>query len=192
MAKSYREDGAYSCTAYVMLIRLFTTFFKIGLTTFGGGYAMLPILERELVDRENWVSKEELMDYFAIGQSTPGIIAVNTATFVGMKQRGIVGAIVASLGIVAPSIMVILLIASFLDNLIYLEWFKNALSAIKVAVISLMVYSVYKLSSSAIKNYLSLFIFIVVLILMLKFNVSAPILVIGSGVFSILFIRGEK
>ena len=78
---------------------LFVTFAKVGVMTFGGGYAMLPILQREVVDNKGWATEEELMDYFAIGQCTPGVIAVNTATFIGQKQRGIAGGILATLGV---------------------------------------------------------------------------------------------
>ena len=95
---------------------LFWTFSKIGVCTFGGGYAMLPILQREVVEKKGWATEEELTDYFAIGQCTPGIIAVNTATFVGHKYRGVSGGVVATLGLVCPSILVILVIAGFLKK----------------------------------------------------------------------------
>ena len=97
---------------------LFVTFARMGVMTFGGGYAMLPILQREVVQKKKWATDEEIMDYFAIGQCTPGIIAVNTATFIGYKERGIGGGIIATLGLVTPSVIVIIIIARFLNNLV--------------------------------------------------------------------------
>ena len=99
-----------------MLFDLFITFAKVGVMTFGGGYAMLPILQREIVENKSWATEEDLADYYAIGQCTPGIIAINTATFVGTKQKGIIGGIVASLGMVFPSLVIITAIAALLSN----------------------------------------------------------------------------
>ena len=99
-----------------ILLDLYLTFAKIGLFTFGGGYAMLPLLEREVVDNKKWVSRDDILDYYAIGQSTPGIIAVNTATFCGYSQAGDIGGIIASLGFITPSIIIILIIANFLEK----------------------------------------------------------------------------
>ena len=89
------------------LLELFCAFFKIGAFTFGGGYAMLPMLEKEIVENHRWSTKDDIMDYFAVGQCTPGVIAVNTATFIGFYQRGIIGAIIATLGVIAPSLIII-------------------------------------------------------------------------------------
>ena len=85
------------------LLELYITFFKVGLFTFGGGLAMLPIIEREVVTNKKWVSYEELLDYYAVSQSTPGIIMVNVATFIGYKERGIIGSIISTLGVISPS-----------------------------------------------------------------------------------------
>ena len=97
-------------------IELFLTFAKIGAFTFGGGYAMLPMLQKEVVDKKHWATDEEIMDYYAVGQCTPGVIFVNTATFIGYYQKGIIGGIIATLGVVFPSIVIISLIASILQN----------------------------------------------------------------------------
>ena len=113
-----------------MLFDLFITFAKIGVMTFGGGYAMLPILQRELVENKGWSTEEDLADYYAIGQCTPGIIAINTATFVGTKQKGIIGGIVASLGMVFPSLVIITLIATVLTTFSELEVVKHAFAGI--------------------------------------------------------------
>lgn len=98
-------------------LKLFFTFAKIGCFTFGGGYAMLPLLQREIVEKNSWAEEEELMDYFAIGQCTPGIIAVNTATFIGYKRKGIIGGIFATLGLIFPSLVIITIIAAFIRSL---------------------------------------------------------------------------
>ena len=100
----------------VSLLELFLTFAKVGVMTFGGGYAMLPILDRELIEKRGWATNEELMDYYAVGQCTPGVIAVNTATFLGNKLAGPVGGIIASLGVVFPSVVIITLIAGILTS----------------------------------------------------------------------------
>ena len=127
------------------LLDLFWTFARVGGLTFGGGYAMLPILQREMVEKRQWVSDEELMDYYAIGQCTPGIIAVNTATFVGQKRKGIVGGIVATLGVVFPSLVIITIIAAFIQNFADLAVVKNAFAGIRVCVCVLILNAVIKL-----------------------------------------------
>ena len=124
---------------------LYITFFKIGLFTFGGGYAMLPMLERELVDGHGWVTREELLDYFAIGQCTPGIIAVNTATLVGYKQRKVSGSIAGTLGMITPSLIIITIIAAVLSNFADIPQVINAFAGIRVGVAALICSSVIKL-----------------------------------------------
>lgn len=126
------------------------TFFKLGLFTFGGGYAMLPLLQREVVENKAWTTEDELLDYYAIGQSTPGIIAVNTASFVGYFQAGIFGSIMATIGLVLPSIIIVLLIASFLNKYTDLAILQHALAGIRVAVSALGSFSVYRLSKTGI------------------------------------------
>ena len=114
------------------------TFARIGVCTFGGGYAMLPILQREVVENKGWATDEELTDYFAIGQCTPGVIAVNTATFIGQKQRGIAGGIVATLGVVLPSFLLLLLIAAVLRNLMKYRGVEAFLSGVRPCVVALI------------------------------------------------------
>ena len=114
------------------LLELFLTFAKIGVMTFGGGMAMLPILEREVVQNKHWATEEELVDYFAIGQCTPGIIAVNTATFVGQKRKGAMGGITATLGVVFPSLVIITILAGLITNFAHLAWVQNAFAGIQV------------------------------------------------------------
>ena len=169
-----------------MLFDLFITFAKIGVMTFGGGYAMLPILQRELVENKGWSTEEDLADYYAIGQCTPGIIAINTATFVGSKQKGIIGGIVASLGMVFPSLVIITLIATVLTTFSELEVVKHAFAGIRVAVCVLIFNSVLKLMKSAIKDYYALFIFIGIFLVALFTSISTVWLIVASAVLGIV------
>ena len=125
-----------------IMVDLFVTFAKVGVCTFGGGYAMLPILQREVVEKKGWATEEELTDYFAVGQCTPGIIAVNTATFIGYKYRGIPGGVLATLGLVFPSLVIITLIAAFLSNFADIPVVQLALAGINAAVVALSAASV--------------------------------------------------
>ncbi|MBE5776845.1 MAG: chromate transporter [Clostridiales bacterium] len=173
-----------------LLWDLYRTFFTIGAMTFGGGYAMLPMLEREVVNKRKWSTQEELLDYFAIGQCTPGIIAVNTATFVGYKEKGVAGGIAATLGVVSPSIVIIVLIAMVLENFMHIAWVQHAFAGIRVAVCALIVSSVVKLVKSNVKKHwhiaLALCAFAVVALL----GLSPVWVVIGCVVLSVIF--GKK
>jgi chromate transporter len=142
---------------------LFWAFFRIGGMTFGGGYAMLPMMKRELIERFNWVDEQELLDYYAIGQCTPGIIAVNTATFVGNKLRGLPGALVATGGMVAPSLVIILCIAAFIENFAELQTVQYAFSGIRVVVLALILDTVISLWKTGVKDRFGLCIAIFVL-----------------------------
>ncbi len=168
------------------LMNLFLIFAQIGATTFGGGYAMLPILQREIVDKRHWATEEELMDYYAIGQCTPGIIAVNTATFIGYRQFGIIGGIMATLGIVFPSIVIITLIALFLTNFADLAIVKHAFAGIRACVCVLILDSVIKLGKKSIVDNRCVIIFLVILGLSLFAPVSPAILIIIAGVAGFL------
>lgn len=144
---------------------LFLTFAKIGVCTFGGGYAMLPILQRAVVEKKGWATEEELTDYFAIGQCTPGIIAVNTATFIGHKYKGVLGGILATLGVVFPSLIIITIIAAFLKNFAEYPVVAHALAGINAAVVALIAVSVFKLGKSTLKGKIAPWIFVGVLLL---------------------------
>ena len=122
-----------------MLLRLFITFFKIGLFTFGGGYAMIPLIQREVIDRRGWISKEDFLDMLVLAQSTPGPIAVNTAVFVGYKMAGVAGAIATTLGTVLPSFIVILLLALFFAEVRDNRFVDAAFRAMRPAVVALIV-----------------------------------------------------
>ena len=146
-------------------LQLFLTFAQVGVCTFGGGYAMLPILQREVVEKKGWVTAEELADYFAIGQCTPGVIAVNTATFVGAKRKGTPGGIVATLGMVFPSVVIITLIAAFLRGFAHIPAVGHAFAGVRAAVVALIASSVLKLGKTTVKNIPSWCIFAAVLLL---------------------------
>ena len=163
------------------LWNLFFTFAKIGAVTFGGGYAMLPILQRDIVSARHWATDEELMDYFAVGQCTPGIIAVNTATFIGQKRAGIAGGIAATLGIICPSLVIISLIAALIANFAYIPWVKNAFAGIQVCVCVLIFNAVMKLLKKAVTDRRTVFIFALVLAGGVVFNLSPVWFVIFSA-----------
>lgn len=148
-----------------ILIDLFLTFARIGVCTFGGGYAMLPILQRELVENKRWATEEELADYYAVGQCTPGIIAVNTATFVGRSQGGIAGGVIATLGLVFPSLVIIMLIAAFLQNFMHLELVVHAFNGVRAGVVALILSSVIKLFKNAVIDWPTRIIYAVVLVM---------------------------
>ncbi|MBQ7460204.1 MAG: chromate transporter [Oscillospiraceae bacterium] len=154
--------------------------------TFGGGYAMLPILQREVVEKQKWATDEELADYFAIGQCTPGVIAVNTATFIGQKNGGIIGGIVATLGVVFPSIVIISALAGVITVLADLAWVKNAFAGVRVCVCVLIFNSVLKLWKSSVKDIWGILIFAAVLIVSLITSVSPVIFVLVSALAGIL------
>jgi len=145
---------------------LFGTFAKVGVMTFGGGYAMLPILQREVVEHKGWATEEELMDYFAIGQCTPGVIAVNTATFIGQKHRGWLGGIVATLGVVFPSLIIISILAGLITNFSHLAWVQNAFAGIQVCVCVLIFNAVLKLLKKSVVDKRTAAIFLIVMALL--------------------------
>ncbi|MDO5401239.1 MAG: chromate transporter [Eubacteriales bacterium] len=141
---------------------LFLTFARVGVMTFGGGYAMLPILQREVVDSKGWATEEELMDYYAIGQCTPGIIAVNTATFIGQKNKGIFGGIIATLGVVFPSLVILSALAGVIEAYSHIGWVQDAFGGVRICVCVLILNAVVKLYKKAVVDKATLAIFLVV------------------------------
>ena len=167
------------------IIRLFFAFARIGLFTFGGGYAMLPMIQREIVETRNWATEEEIMNYYAVGQCTPGVIAVNTATFVGRKVAGIKGAISATLGVISPSVIIITVIAAFIRNFLEYEAVSNALSGINVAVSVLVINAVITLWKKGVKNIfgIGMFFFSFIFTLFTDFSPIIVVLIaIASGI----------
>lgn len=163
------------------LFNLFQLFFRIGLFTFGGGYAMLPLLQGELVKKRGWATDEELLDLYSIGQCTPGIIAVNVATVIGYRRAGVPGACFATLGIVMPSLIIILLIASVLTQFMYNRYVAYAFGGVRICVVALILNVIYGLWRKSIKDYFCAGVFIGALVLLLVFNLSAVWVVIAAG-----------
>ena len=160
---------------------LFLTFAKMGAVTFGGGMAMLPILQREVVEKKGWATDEELTDYYAIGQCTPGIIAVNTATFIGYRLKGVAGGVLATLGVVFPSVAIIAVIAAFLSSFADIPLVAHALAGVNACVVAMIASSAIKLGKSSLKDSVTVGIFLVVLALSLVFRLSPVALVVGAG-----------
>lgn len=160
---------------------LFITFAKVGVMTFGGGYAMLPILEREVVNNHDWATSDELMDYYAVGQCTPGAIAVNVSTFIGYKLHGILGGIVATLGVVFPSVVIITLLASILKAFQSNVYVSKAFAGIRIAVCALLLTAVIKLVKKAVSNVSTAVIAAVSLLLEILLGLS-PVYIVASGI----------
>ena len=167
-------------------LKLFVSFMKIGGFTFGGGYAMLPMIEREIVDYRGWATSEEILDYFAVAQCTPGVIAVNTATFVGKKQKGIIGGIVATLGVVFIPVIIISILASFLKSVAHIEIVKNALWGISIAVCATITVSLYKMARKAIKDSFGIAIFLISLFISIFTDISPVIVVLFFAIVGII------
>lgn len=167
-------------------LQLFFSFFRIGGLTFGGGYSMMPMLQKECVEKYHWCTENDLMDYYALGQCTPGLIAVNTATFIGHKTKGISGAIAAALGVITPSIVIITIIAMFIEGFLAIPAVANAFVGIRIAVCALIVSSIIKLYKGGVKDIPSFIIFAVVTLLSIFSSISPIIVVIGAGVAGLL------
>lgn len=174
------------------LLELFLTFAKIGGFTFGGGIAMLPMLQKEIVEKKNWATQEELMDYYAIGQCTPGIIAINTATFVGYKQKGTIGGITATLGMAFPSIVIITIIAALVANFQELPIVQWAFGGIRAAVVALILSSVIKLMKKSVIDLPTALIFLAVAVLSTVTSVSPVVFVLIAGGIGIVLKGGNK
>ena len=165
---------------------LFLTFAKVGVCTFGGGYAMLPILQREVVEKKGWATDEELTDYYAIGQCTPGVIAVNTATFIGHKYKGIPGGILATLGLVFPSIVMITVIAAFLKNFADSPYVIHAFNGVRACVCVLIFNAVVKLQKSSVIDTPAAILFFVTFLLSAIWGISPAVIVLAAGVIGLV------
>ena len=169
------------------ILDLFLTFAKIGVCTFGGGLTMLPMLKYELVEKRGWTDEDKLLNYYAIGQCTPGIIAVNTATFIGYDHAGILGGIFATLGVVFPSVVIILLVAAlltgFMDNL----YVGYALAGIRVAVCALLTNTCITLAKKSLVDIYCTIVYILVLLISIFFSVPTILIVIVSAIVGALY-----
>ena len=181
---------------------LFFTYMKIGFINFGGGYAMLPLLERELVNKRGWTTLDELRDYFAVGQCTPGVIALNVSTFIGQKRKGVAGALAAAAGFLLGPILIILLIAAFLTNFADLPEVQHAFAGIRVCVCVLILQAILRLWKKSVVDVFSFVLYAVILALnalgtftsLLPVKIPAAVLVILAGVTGLVVsvIRNKK
>lgn len=168
------------------LWELYVTFFRIGLFTFGGGLAMLPMFQKELVEKRGWATAEELLDYYAVGQATPGIIAVNTATFIGYKRRGVIGGIVATLGMVTPSLVIIMSLATVIARYQDAPLVQHAFRGIRIAVVALIFTTVAKLARQAVKNRAGLALFVLAMVLIVFADVSPVLVLLAAGALGVV------
>lgn len=167
-------------------LKLFTVFFRIGVFTFGGGYAMIPYIQREIVDKNKWIESEEIIDIFAIVQSVPGVIAVNSSTFVGYRVAGLAGAVAATLGVVLPSYIIIALIAIFLYNFKDYPFVNEAFRGIQAGVAALMCHAVYRLGKSSVKNAYGLVLALAAFLALTVFGASAILVLLTAGVLGLV------
>ena len=169
-----------------ILFELFITFMKIGGFTFGGGYAMLPIIQREIVENKGWATNDEILDYYAVAQCTPGVIAVNVATFVGCKLKGFIGGVVATIGVVFIPVIIISSIATALKSVTHIKAVQDALWGIRIAVCASITVSVWGLIKKSVKGKSGMIVFLLSLLLGIIFNISPIYIVIGSGIAGVI------
>ena len=165
---------------------LYLTFARIGVCTFGGGYAMLPILQREVVENRHWATEDELMDYYAIGQCTLGVIAVNTSTFIGYKTHGILGGIAATAGMITPSLIIITIIAAFIQQFAHLAVVQHAFAGIRIAVCALVLQSVWKMAKKGVVDVPTSVILLVTFAAVAFFGVSPVVMVVIAAAAGII------
>jgi len=164
-----------------MLFKMFISFAYVGAFTFGGGYSMLPMFKRELVEKNGWLTDMEMTDFFSISQCLPGVIAVNTAVFVGYKHKKIPGSIAAALGVAFPSIIIILILAAFISNFTDNLFVQKAFTGIRICVSVLILNTVINLWKQAIVDKIAIIIFAVVFLISVFTNLPIPILVLAAG-----------
>jgi chromate transporter len=169
------------------LFKLFTTFFRIGLFTFGGGYAMIPLIESDVVGRNRWVKKEEFVDLLAVAQSAPGVFAVNMAVFVGYKLRGVPGALAAAFGCVLPSVMIILLIALFFRQFRHIWVVNNVFKGIRPVVVALIAVPVFNVAKSAKVGWSTVWVPVLAAFLIVAMGVSPVYIILIAGIAGFLW-----
>ncbi|MEG0069769.1 chromate transporter [Cetobacterium sp.] len=169
------------------MFELFFTFFKIGMFTFGGGYAMIPLIEKEIMYNKNWIDKDELLEIISISQMTPGPIAINAATFIGKKKLGFLGSISATLGVITPSLIVITIISAFFSQSFLNPVMQKLFIGLRAGIAALILSSVLKLSKNILKDIFSYSIFLISLIGLIFFNISPIFLILFFGTGSIIF-----
>ena len=173
-------------------LELIWTFIKIGATTFGGGYAMVPVLDRELIRGKGWITMEEVLDYYTIAQVTPGIVAVNVSTFVGYKRKGIPGGIIATLSFILPGIILMTIISIFISRFAEYRAVQHAFAGIRIAVGVLILNTVIKLTKGFFKDPKSIIIFLIAFTLAVLQFVSPVFVVLGAGLLGLLLYRPKQ
>ena len=168
------------------LLKIYLKFFEIGAVTFGGGYAMLPILRREIAEKEKWLAEEDIMDYYAISQSMPGIIAVNVGGFIGYQRRGAAGAVAAARGVVSPCLIIITAIAALFANFQDNVYVRHAMSAVSVCVCALILDSILAMWKKGVKDIFGIILFMVMVVTMTFTKANPVLLVIGSAVCGVV------
>ncbi len=165
---------------------LFLTFFKIGAFTFGGGYAMIPLIQKEVAEKRKWITEDDILDIIAIAESTPGPIAINSATFVGYKVAGFFGAFFSTLGVVLPSFVIITLIAYLLQNFSDLKPVKYAFYGIRAGVLALIIKGLYSMYKQVPKNAVSYIVMGAAFLLVALFKISVIYVLIGCAIFGLV------
>lgn len=168
-------------------VELYWTFFRIGGLTFGGGLSMLPMLKYELVEKKQWIDEDTLLDCYAVGQCTPGIIAVNTATYVGYLKKGLSGAIAGTAGMISPSIIIITIVSLFLRNFLDNVWIQHALMGIRGVVCALMLNTVISLAKKSLISPLCVVVAAAALFLALLTDVPTVLIVFAAAALGIFF-----
>ena len=168
------------------LLDLYFTFFKIGATTFGGGYGMLPMIEKIVIEQKHWTDIETVTDYYAVGSCTPGIIAINIATFIGYGLAGIAGGITATMGVISPSIIIISLIAGFINNFAHLAIVRSALNGISAGVCAIVINSVIKMCKGTVKDIFGIILCVLGFLITFFTDIPVVMTVTGSAVCGIV------
>lgn len=163
-------------------LELFWAFMVVGVTAFGGGYAIVPVLEREMIKKRGWLTMEEILDYYTIAQITPGVIAVNIATFVGCKHKGSLGGLVATIGFILPGVTLMLVVSVFIQHFAEYPLVKHALAGIRLAVCAMILDTAIKLFKGLFKNFRAPVICIITFVLSAVFSVSPVYIIIGAGI----------
>lgn len=173
------------------LLELFFVFLRISAVTIGGGYVMFPLMKSEVVDSKGWITDEEMVDYYALGQSIPGIIAMNTSTLIGYRKRGVSGAIAAATGMAMPSVVVILLIAAFLTPYFEHPWVQKAFSGIRAAVVAMIVMAVWQVGKKAVNSLSKGAIAVGSFLAIIGLGMHPVLMILFGGVLGAILFRKE-
>ncbi|MCM0649610.1 chromate transporter [Clostridium swellfunianum] len=166
-----------------ILLQLFSTFFKIGLFSFGGGYAMIPIIQKEIVNKRAWVHKDEIIDVLAVAQSTPGAVAVNSATAIGYKIYGKKGAFFSTIGVALPSFLIIITIASLFARIKDYKFVQNAFDGIGAAVVALIITATISVSKNSIKDKTDILLAVVTFVSVAFFKINPIFVIVGGALY---------